>query len=100
MLKRNKVKHLNRNHSHRKAMINNMVTSLFEHERIESTLAKAKVVRSFAEKIITKAKKNLEASKPELLLHSKREVMRTIKDRDVVVKLFGDIAPRYKERNG
>ncbi|HNF27809.1 MAG TPA: L17 family ribosomal protein, partial [Leptospiraceae bacterium] len=52
MNKRNKVKSLNRDSQHRKAMIGNMVTSLFKHERIESTLAKIKVVRSHAEKLI------------------------------------------------
>jgi len=57
MNKRNKVKQLNRNSTHRKALINNMVTSLFEHERIESSLAKIKVIRSYAEKLITRAKK-------------------------------------------
>ena len=56
MNKGNKVKQLNRNHEHRHAMLNNMVTSLFKHERIESTVAKIKVVRSFAEKLISKAK--------------------------------------------
>lgn len=59
MNKRNKVKHLNRNKGHRDALINNMITSLFKYERIESTQAKLKVVRSHAEKLITRAKRIL-----------------------------------------
>ncbi|MCB1140601.1 MAG: 50S ribosomal protein L17 [Leptospiraceae bacterium] len=100
MNKRNKVKQLNRDSNHRKALINNMVTSLFEHERIESSLAKIKVIRSHAEKLITRAKKNLEGIEPEKALHNKREVMKKIHDREVVIKLFEDIAPRFQERNG
>ncbi len=101
MNKRNKVKSLNRDSQHRKAMIGNMVTSLFKHERIESTLAKIKVVRSHAEKLITRAKKNLAQDlKPEMSLHNKKEVMKKIHDRDVVTKLFNDIALRFKDTNG
>ncbi|AYV55358.1 50S ribosomal protein L17 [Leptospira kmetyi] len=101
MNKRNKVKHLNRNKGHRDALINNMITSLFKYERIESTQAKLKVIRSHAEKLITRAKKNLVADlKPEVQLHNKREVMKRIKDREVVVKLFEDIAKRFETKNG
>ncbi|EMM98473.1 50S ribosomal protein L17 [Leptospira noguchii] len=101
MNKRNKVKHLNRNKGHRDALINNMITSLFKYERIESTQAKLKVVRSHAEKLITRAKKNLVTDlKPEVQLHNKREVMKRIKDREVVVKLFEDIAKRFETKNG
>lgn len=100
MNKRNKVKQLNRNSTHRKALINNMVTSLFEHERIESSLAKIKVIRSYAEKLITRAKKNLNSIPEKDALHNKREVMKRIHDRDIVDKLFFEIAPRYKEVNG
>ena len=100
MNKRNKVKQLNRESTHRKAMINNMVMSLFEHERIESTLTKIKVIRSHAEKLITRAKKNLELSEPGASLHNKREVMKRIHDKEIVNKLFTEIAPRYKEVKG
>jgi large subunit ribosomal protein L17 len=101
MNKRNKVKTLNRSADHRKAMIQNMVTSLFMHERIESTSAKLKVARSFAEKLITRAKKNLdEATKPEQQLHNRREVMKRINNPMVVDKLFNDIAKRFQERKG
>ena len=100
MNKRNKLKQLNRDVNHRKALINNMVTSLFEHERIESTLTKIKVIRSHAEKLITRAKKNLELSEPGASLHNKREVMKRIHDKEIVNKLFTEIAPRYKEVKG
>ena len=100
MNKRNKVKKLNKTHEHREAMLNNMVTSLFKHERITSTLVKAKVARSLAEKLISRAKKNIGEDKTEVALHNKREVMKRIKDRNIVVKLFDDIAGRYSERKG
>lgn len=101
MKKGNTTKKLNRLHSHRKAMVNNMLTSLFQHEQIVTTRAKAKYIRPFAEKMITRAKKSLvEGATPAQVLHHKREVMRSIKQRDIVVKLFSDIAPRFRERNG
>lgn len=101
MKKGNTTKKLNRLHAHRKAMVNNMLTSLFEHEQIVTTRAKAKYIRPYAEKMITRAKKNLaEGLSPESALHNKREVMRSIHERDIVVKLFGDIAVRFRDRNG
>ncbi|PJZ48303.1 50S ribosomal protein L17 [Leptospira saintgironsiae] len=101
MNKRNKVKHLNREKGHRDALINNMITSLFKYERIESTQAKLKVVRSHAEKIITRAKRNLATDiAPAVALHNKREVLKRIKDRNIVTKLFEDIAVRYASTNG
>ncbi|EPG64478.1 50S ribosomal protein L17 [Leptospira wolffii] len=101
MNKRNKVKHLNREKGHRDALINNMITSLFKYERIESTQAKLKVVRSHAEKIITRAKRNLVADiAPAVALHNKREVLKRVKDRNIVTKLFEDIAVRYASTNG
>lgn len=105
MNKRNKVSKLNRDYQHRKALLNNMATSLFEHERIESTLAKLKVVRSYAEKIITRAKQNIgldlnDKDQRAKALHNRREVMKKIKDQAIVQKLFEDIAPRFKDRNG
>ncbi len=101
MRKRNSVKQLNRVTSHRKAMLRNMATSLIEHERIVTTRAKGKVLRSYAEKLITRAKKNLEGGiTAEAALHNKREVMKQVFGRDAVIKLFDELAPRYKERNG
>lgn len=101
MRKRNSVKQLNRVTSHRNAMLKNMAMSLFDHERIVTTRARSKVLRSYAEKLITRAKANLDSSiKAEDKLHNKREVMRHIADRDIAAKLFDVIAPRYANRNG
>ncbi len=83
-------------------MFANMVTSLFEHERIVTTKQKGKELKRISEKMISRAKKNLvlgvdeEAKK----LHNKREVMKVIKDRDIIKKLFDDIAGRFKDRPG
>ncbi len=87
-----KGRKLNRDKEHRKALISNLMTSLFRYERIKTTVPKAKELRRFAEKMITRAKENN--------LHNKRIVMKRIKDRDVVAKLFDEIAPRYKNVNG
>ncbi len=101
MRKRNSVKQLNRVTSHRNAMMKNMATSLFEHERIVTTRAKSKVLRSYAERLITRAKSNLDSTaKDETKLHNKREVLKHIADRDIAAKLFDVIAPRYVNRNG
>jgi len=69
-----------------------MVTSLFRHERIETTLAKAKELRSVAEKIITLGKKGD--------LKAKRETLRYILDKNIMRKVFNEIAPRYKDVKG
>lgn len=83
---------LNRTASHRRAMLRNLVTSLFAHERVETTVAKAKEARREAEHLITFAKRGD--------LHARRQVGRYISDKDVVKKLFDTIAPWYAERNG
>ena len=83
---------LNRVPAHRKALIRNMMTVLFKHERIVTTRAKAKEVRRFAEKEITRAKVDS--------VHNRRMVARKLYDEGVLAKLFTDIAPRFKERNG
>jgi large subunit ribosomal protein L17 len=83
---------LSRTTSHRLAMMRNMVTSLLEHERIETTLAKAKELRMEAERMITLAKKGD--------LHAQRQALAFIRDKKVVYKLFGEIKDRYLERNG
>lgn len=83
---------LGRTTSHRVAMFRNMVTSLLEHERITTTDAKAKELRSIAEKLITLGKRGD--------LHAVRQAASYIRDKKVVTKLFETIAPRYKERNG
>jgi large subunit ribosomal protein L17 len=70
----------------------NLATELFLHEKVTTTLPRAQAVRPLAEKLITKALKGD--------LHAKRTVMRTIPNRDAVVKLFDDVAPRYADRQG
>ena len=83
---------LGRTTSHRIAMFRNMVTSFLEHERITTTDAKAKELRSIAEKMITLGKRGD--------LHAVRQAASYIRDKKVVTKLFSTIAPRYKERDG
>ncbi len=83
---------LGRKTSHREAMFRNMVTSLFAHEKITTTDAKAKEIRSVAEKMITLGKRGD--------LHSVRIAASFIREKSVVTKLFSTIAPRYKERAG
>ena len=79
----------------------NMVTSLFDHERIITTRARAKALRPYTEKLITRARKNLDpATNDHAKLHNKREIMKIVRDRDIVKKLFEDIAERFKERPG
>ena len=102
MRHRKSVKQLGRTHSHRKAMFSNMVTSFFKHEKIMTTKEKGKELKRISERLITRAKRNIDlAAKDESRkLHNKREVMKVVKDRDIVDKLFNDIAPRFKERAG
>lgn len=83
---------LNRTSSHRAAMFNNLTTSLFEHERIRTTSAKAKDLRGVAERLITLGKKGD--------LHSIRIAARKIKNKSTLKKLFSEIAPRFKTRKG
>jgi large subunit ribosomal protein L17 len=83
---------LNRTSSHRKAMFKNMATSLLKHEIIRTTLPKAKELRKIAEPLITLAKTSS--------VHNQRIAFSRLRDRDVVVKLFGEIGPRYSTRNG
>lgn len=83
---------LGSNPAHERLMLANLARSLFEHERIKTTEAKAKLLRPFAERLITKAKRGG--------VHERRQVLAVIEDRAVVHKLFADIAPRFAERNG
>ncbi len=83
---------LGRTTDHRMAMLRAMVTFLFENGKIETTVTRAKEVRSMAEKYITVAKKND--------LTSKRTALAFITKEDVVKKLFDEIAPKYADRNG
>ncbi len=92
MRHRNKGRTLSRTASHKKATMRNMATSLFRHERIETTTAKAKELRPFAERLITLGKRGD--------LHARRLAGRLIADRQVLGKLFDDIGPRFMERPG
>ena len=78
--------------AHERLMLANLATSLFEHDRITTTEAKAKRLRPLAERLITFAKRGD--------LHARRQVMTVVRDKDVVHKLFAEIGPRYAERNG
>ena len=77
---------------HRSAMLRNMVTSLFAHERVITTEAKAKELRPYAEKLITLARRGD--------LHARRLAERKIRDRETLAKLFADIGPRFAARPG
>jgi large subunit ribosomal protein L17 len=83
---------LGRNSSHRKAMFKNMVTSLFIHQQIETTDAKAKEIRSIAEKMITLAKRGD--------LHARRQALAYMLDKKVTHKLFDEIQGNYHDRQG
>jgi len=92
MRHRKSGKRLGRTGSHKKAMFRNMVTSVFEHERIVTTTPKAKEVRKVVDKMITLAKRGD--------LHAKRQAMSFIQSRDVVAKLFDEISTQFADRNG
>lgn len=87
---------LSRDSGHRKALFRNLTKQLFEHERIQTTEAKAKSVRPHAEKLITLAKRGLEGNRT----HAQRLAMARLGDKTIVKKLFDDLAPRYQERPG
>lgn len=97
---------LGRDSEHRLAMRRNLVSSLFEHERVSTTLEKAKEIQSFAEKLITLSKKgNLAARRRAIALLGDRDIIdyedgRPVKKGTVVGKLFSEIGPRYLERTG
>ncbi len=92
MRHRKKGRQLSRTGAHRRATLRNMATSLFRHGRIETTTAKAKELRPYAERLITLARKGD--------VHSRRLAARKIQDRDVLGKLFDDIGPGFLERPG
>jgi large subunit ribosomal protein L17 len=92
MRHRKSGRQLNRNSSHRQAMFRNMTVSLLKHEQIKTTLPKAKELRTIAEPIITLAK--------EASVANKRRAFAKLRDRDIVAKLFDEIAERMKDRPG
>jgi len=77
---------------HQRLLLSTLAAQLFTHEAIDTTEAKAKALRPYAEKLITKAKRGD--------LASRREVLKDIRDRDIVARLFHEIAPRFHERQG
>jgi large subunit ribosomal protein L17 len=87
-----KGRQLSRTSSHKRAMLRNMVTSLFQHDRVVTTEAKAKELRPYAERLITLARRGD--------LHARRQVERRIKDREVSGRLFKEIGPRFQSRPG
>ncbi len=92
MRHRVKGRKFNRTESHRKALMKALASSLFKHKRIRTTLAKAKETRSFAEALITKARKND--------LHSRRQVISTLQDKTASNELFNDIVQKVGDRPG
>jgi large subunit ribosomal protein L17 len=109
MRHRNSGRKLGRNSSHRAAMWNNMVTSLLLHGRIETTEAKAKELRMFAEPVITwgisvhaiiaKGDKATPAERAQIV-HAKRQARLTVKTREALDKLFSEIGPHFATRKG
>ena len=99
-------RHLNRTSSHRLAMRRNLVSSLFEHETVSTTIQKAKEVRGFAEKLITLSKQGTLASRRRAIaLLNNRAIYteqdgKNVKTGTVIGKLFSEIAPRYLDRPG
>jgi large subunit ribosomal protein L17 len=83
---------LSRHAQHRKLMFRNMLVSLLQHERIKTTLAKGKELRSWVDKAITLGKQNT--------LHAKRKAFALLRDHEIVKKLFDEIAPKLKDREG
>ena len=83
---------LGRTAEHRKALLANQICSLIEHQRIKTTLAKAKAVRPLAEKMVTLGKRGS--------IHARRTALATLRQKNAVKKLFDDIASRSTDRNG
>ena len=92
MRKRNKTKQMSRPVGHRKAMKRNMLASIIVHGQIQTTLPKAKFIRPFIEKLVTKARTDSQANR--------RLVQKHLFSKEAVEKLFIDIAPRYNNRSG
>ena len=92
MRHRKRGRQLGRNSKHRLALFRNLVTSLLEHERIETTEAKAKELRGITDKLITLGK--------EGTLHARRGALRVLRTKQIVQKLFDDVAKRFPARNG
>ncbi len=92
MRHRARSRKLGRTSAHRKALYRNLVTALLEHERIETTDAKAKQLRRVADRMITLGKRGD--------LHARRQALRVVRDKAVAAKLFSELADRFRERPG
>lgn len=88
----NKVNNLGRKSAHRKAMLSNMACSLIQHKRINTTIAKAKALRTFVEPLLTKSKTDS--------THSRRTVFSYLQNKDIVTELFREVAPKIANREG
>ena len=89
---------LGRDAGHRKALFRNLIKSLYTHERIMTTEAKARSIRADAEKLITKAKRGLAEGGNRV--HAQRQLVAYLNDKTLAKKVFDDFAPRYAARNG
>ena len=89
---------LGRSSGHRRALRRNLMTELFRHERIKTTEAKAKAIRSDTEKLITLAKRGLQDD--SYTLHARRQAVAALNNPTIAKKLFDELAPRYEEREG
>ncbi|MBI4929538.1 MAG: 50S ribosomal protein L17 [Bacteroidetes bacterium] len=87
-----KINHLSRKSQHRHALLSNMATALITHKRINTTLAKAKALKKYFEPIITRAKSDT--------THARRMVFRKLQNKEAVIALFRDVAPKVGERHG
>lgn len=99
---RHRVDHrkLGRTSEHRIALLRNLVSSLLEHGRVTTTLAKAKEARRYAEKAITLGKKAIAAVDAAGKLHYSRQALSTLNNREAVKRLIGEVAGKYTERKG
>jgi large subunit ribosomal protein L17 len=97
---RKKGRKLKRTASHKKAMLSNLAISLIKQKRIETTVAKAKELRTYIEPVLTKAKTALNNKVPEKSIHLRREARKFIKDKDALNILFTEIAAKISKRNG
>ncbi len=89
---RNGVKKIGKDHDHKLSLLKNLAENLFRHEKIKTTIAKGRLLKSFAEPLIERAKTDN--------LHNRRQVYRSIRNTDTLKKLFENIAKRYTNRHG
>lgn len=93
-------KRLGRSSGHRNLLRRNLMNDLFRHERIKTTEAKAAAVRAEAEKLITKAKRALATGDNTRVVHARRILMSRLNNKEMVTKVFDELAPRYEDRPG